>query len=164
MEYWWVWSHQSASMKLKTMKFSSKGLGNNSTKFCTSENFLLYSSHLPWTYYTYNSLKDVPWYTAHMYSTRLATISSITMITMVSSWRRVKDLLDFPLFLVNLVLKGRPRAHQHDPIRALHSSTLHIGIATRSISTKKEREKSRITNGQTHHYLHPILKYACTSF
>ena len=29
-------------MKLRTMKFSSEGLGGNSTKFCTSENFPLY--------------------------------------------------------------------------------------------------------------------------
>ena len=42
MDYWWVWSHQSASAKLKTTKFSSEGLGGNSAKFCTSENFPLY--------------------------------------------------------------------------------------------------------------------------
>ena len=29
-------------MKFKTVKFSSEGLGGNSTKFCTSENFVLY--------------------------------------------------------------------------------------------------------------------------
>ena len=41
MDYWWVWSRQSASVKLRTTKFSSEGLGCNSAKFCTSENFPL---------------------------------------------------------------------------------------------------------------------------
>ena len=31
-------------MKLKTMKFSSEGLGRNSVKFCTSKNFPLYGN------------------------------------------------------------------------------------------------------------------------
>ena len=39
MDCQWVWSRQSASAKLRTMKFSSEGLGGNSAKFCTSENF-----------------------------------------------------------------------------------------------------------------------------
>ena len=29
MDYWWVWSHQSANAKLRTMKFSSEGLARN---------------------------------------------------------------------------------------------------------------------------------------
>ena len=37
-----MWSHQSASAKLRTTKFSSEGLVCNSMKFCTSENFPLY--------------------------------------------------------------------------------------------------------------------------
>ena len=37
-----MWSRQSASAKLRTTKFSSEGLGDNSTKFCTSQNFPLY--------------------------------------------------------------------------------------------------------------------------
>ena len=37
-----MWSRQSASAKLRRTKFSSEGLGCNSAKFCTSENFPLY--------------------------------------------------------------------------------------------------------------------------
>ena len=44
MDYWWVWSHQSTSMKLRTTKFSSEGLGGNSANLCTSENFPLYGN------------------------------------------------------------------------------------------------------------------------
>ena len=39
MDYQWAWSCQSTSAKLRTMRFSSEGLGGNSMKFCTSENF-----------------------------------------------------------------------------------------------------------------------------
>ena len=46
MDYWWVWSRQSTSVKLRTTTFSSEGLGGNSAKFCTSENFLLYSNFI----------------------------------------------------------------------------------------------------------------------
>ena len=42
MDYRWVWSCQSASVKLRTTKFSSEGWRGNSAKFCTSENFPLY--------------------------------------------------------------------------------------------------------------------------
>ena len=46
MDYWWVWSRQSISTKLRTTKFSSEGLGGISTKFSTSENFPLYGMTL----------------------------------------------------------------------------------------------------------------------
>ena len=38
-----MWSPWSAGAKFRTTKISSEGLGGNSTKFCTSENFPLYS-------------------------------------------------------------------------------------------------------------------------
>ena len=38
MDCQWVWSHQSVDTKLRTI-ISSEGLGGNSAKFCTSENF-----------------------------------------------------------------------------------------------------------------------------
>ena len=41
-----MWSRQSTSTKLRITKFSSEGLGGNSAKFCTSENFPLYGTLL----------------------------------------------------------------------------------------------------------------------
>ena len=38
-----MWLHQSACTKFKAKKFSPKGSGGNSVKFCTSKNFPLYS-------------------------------------------------------------------------------------------------------------------------
>ena len=37
-----MWSRQNVSAKLRITKFSSEGMGGNSAKFCTSENFPLH--------------------------------------------------------------------------------------------------------------------------
>ena len=63
-----------------------------------------------------------------MCSPKLIPMNTISMMIMVAMSVRVSTLPPPPCRNGDLVLNGRPRAHQEDPIRALHSPILQSGI------------------------------------